>query len=119
MKRLTLVLIALLGFDAAVWAQSRAYPPLTEYMMEAEVALAKSAAPDNISERATVKILTASGYKVAVQGDSGFVCMVLRGWNGAPEPKLVYDSKLRAPLCFDPVASRTVGPMTGRRGTNL
>jgi hypothetical protein len=114
MKRLMLVLIALLvGLAAAVVAQDRKYPPLSEYMMapEAEVALAKSAAPHKISERATVKILTASGYKVAAQGDNGFVCMVLRGWSGAPDPEVVYYSKLRAPICFDLVASRTVVPM--------
>lgn len=93
------------------------YPPLSEYMMprEAEISLARSAAPDNISAHASVKILTASGYRVAVQGDSGFVCMVMRGWTAptyTPPPlrNLVYDAKLRAPICFDPVASRTVLP---------
>jgi hypothetical protein len=114
MKELALVLITLLaGLAASVVAQDPKYPPLSEYMMEseAEIALAKSAAPDRISERATVKILTASGYKVAAQGDNGFVCMVLRGWSGAPDPGIVYYSKLRAPICFDPVASRTVVPM--------
>ena len=58
------------------------YPPLSEYMMtrEAEVSLARSAAPDNISAHATVEILTPFGYRVAVQGDNGFVCTVMRGW---------------------------------------
>ena len=66
--------------DAA--AQNRAYPALSEFMMpeQAEIALARSAAPDNVSTRATVKILTAAGFKLAVDGDNGFVCMVLRGW---------------------------------------
>jgi hypothetical protein len=93
------------------------YPPLNEYMMirEAEVSLARSAAPDNISGHATVKILTATGYRVAVQGDNGFVCLVMRGWAAptytpAPFRNFVYYSKLRAPICFDPVASRTVLP---------
>jgi hypothetical protein len=55
---------------------------LSEYMMtpEAEVALARSAAPENVSAHATVKVLTAFGYKDAVQGDNGFVCIVMRGW---------------------------------------
>src|SRR5258705_9658059 len=58
------------------------YPPLTEYLLprDAEMALAKSAAPANISERATIKVLTKSGYEVAYKGDNGFVCMVMRGW---------------------------------------
>jgi hypothetical protein len=98
-------------------AQSPKYPPLSEYMMEpeAEIALAKSAAPDGVSGRATIKVLTISGYKVLVQGDNGFVCMVMRGW-GAPtytpaaNRNLVYDPKTRAPICFNPVASRTVMP---------
>jgi hypothetical protein len=103
---------------AQVHGQSLKYPPLSEYMMtpEAEVALARSAAPEDISGHATIKILTASGYKVATQGDNGFVCLVMRGW-GAPTftpvqlRDLVYYAKLRAPICFNPVASRTVLPL--------
>lgn len=102
---------------SSVWARGSRYSALTDYLMEAdaEIALAKSAAPDNISGHATIKVLGATGYKVAVAGDNGFVCIVLRGW-GAPtftpagNRQLVYDSKLRAPICFDPVASRTVLP---------
>jgi hypothetical protein len=118
--KIFLMLISLLAsIDAvAVWAQGSKYPPLGEYMMapEAEVALARSAAPEKVSARATVKILTPSGYKVAAQGDNGFVCIVLRGWAAATsttaaERELVYYAKLRAPHCFDPVASRTVLPL--------
>jgi hypothetical protein len=83
---------------------------------DAEIALARSAAPEKVSARATVKILTASGYKVAAQGDNGFVCIVMRGWGAptftpAPLRDLVYYAKLRAPICFNPVASRTVLPL--------
>ncbi|WP_158750098.1 hypothetical protein [Acidobacterium sp. S8] len=102
---------------AGALAQAPKYPPLPEYMMspEAEIALARSAAPDNISAHATIKLLTASGYKVAKEGDNGFVCMVMRGW-GAPtftpsaNRNLVYDPQTRAPICFNPVAVRTVMP---------
>src|SRR5438094_8663182 len=100
---------------ASVRGQSAKYPPLSEYMMtpDAEVALARSAAPENVSAHATVKVLTAAGYQVAAQGDNGFVCIVMRGWGApmftpAPFRDLVYYSKLRAPICFNPVASRTV-----------
>jgi hypothetical protein len=103
---------------APVRGQSARYPPLSEYMMtpEAEIALARSAAPENVSAHATVKILAASGFKVAAQGDNGFVCIVMRGWGAptftpAPFRDLVYYSKLRAPICFNPVASRTVLPL--------
>src|SRR6266699_1122609 len=122
MRRISMRLIAclvLVNFDAAAgWAQGPKYPPLSDYMMaqEAEVALARSAAPENVSAHATVKILTTSGYKVAAQGDNGFVCIVMRGWAAptftpAPFRDLVYYAKLRAPICFNPVASRTVLPL--------
>ena len=54
---------------AAVRGQSAKYPPLSEYMMarDAEIALAKSAAPDNISGHATIKVLTASGVRLPVR----------------------------------------------------
>lgn len=108
MRKLTFVLVALLASTANLCAQNAKYPPLSEYMMQpdAEVALAKSAAPQKISAGATIKILTASGYKTAAQGNNGFTCMVMRGWSAPtftppPERDLVYDSKLRAPICFE------------------
>jgi hypothetical protein len=116
MKHLVLASISLLaGLGAIVRAQAPHYPPLSEYMMtsDAEVALARSAAPDNVSSHATVKVLTESGYKVASQGDNGFVCIVMRGWGGplftpVQLRAMVYDAKIRAPICFNPVASRTM-----------
>jgi len=108
---------------ASVHGQSSKYPPLGEYMMtpEAEVALARSAAPEDISGHATIKILTVSGYKVAARGDNGFMCMVMRGWAAptftpAQLRDLVYYAKLRAPICFNPVASRTVFAAAGTAG---
>jgi len=84
MRNLTIVLAFLLAaLDAAVLAQNPKYPPISEYMMtpEAEIGLARSAAPESVSAHATVKILTNSGYKVAAQGDNGFTCLVMRGWS--------------------------------------
>ena len=103
MKKLAFVLVSLLASEAA-GAQTPKYPPLSEFMMpqEAEIALARSAAPDNVSSRATIKIFTTSGFKVAVEGDNGFVCTVLRGW-AAPTygpvqfRDYVYVADLRAP----------------------
>ena len=93
------------------------YPPLSEYLMpqDAEVALAKSAAPANITDHATIKVLTESGYQVVSEGDNGFVCLVLRGWSAPTYTPvqlrdLVYDPRVRAPICFDPEASRTMLP---------
>jgi hypothetical protein len=102
---------------APAWSEALQYPPLSTYMMDrdAEIALARSAAPETVSSRATIKILTTSGYQVATQGDNGFVCVVERGWAAptftpAAFRDLAYDAKLRAPICFDPVAARTVLP---------
>jgi hypothetical protein len=116
MKKLAFVLVSLLA-SVAAGAQTPKYPPLSEFMMpqEAEIALARSAAPDNVSSRASIKIFTTSGFKVAVEGDNGFVCTVLRGW-AAPTygpvqfRDYVYVADLRAPICFDAVSARTMMP---------
>lgn len=109
---------------AAVRAEGPKYPPLDDYTMprDAEVALAKSAAPSNISGQATIKVLTKSGFQVAQEGSNGFVCMVMRGWSAptyspAQFRDLVYDAKLRAPICFDPKASKNVMPYYELRTT--
>ncbi len=117
-KIMTMLGLLLVGTQAAsVRGQSAKYPPLSDYMMarDAEIALAKSAAPDNISGHATIKVLTASGFQAVHNGDNGFVCMVMRGWSAptytpAQFRDLVYDAKVRAPICFNPEASRTVLP---------
>src|SRR5215813_11232647 len=119
MKKFLLILAFLLESlgETTAWAQAAKHPPVSEYLMpaDAEIALARSAAPANISDRATIKVLTASGYQVARQGENGFVCMVMRGWSAptyTPEQfrDLVYDPTVRAPICFDPDAAQTVMP---------
>jgi hypothetical protein len=111
---------ALCAFGATgMFAQGMKYAPLSEYMMpeDAEAALAKSAAPQNISDHATIRVLTPSGYKIVRQGDNGFVCMVMRGFTGAPtfgpaDERIYvnYDAKTRAPVCFNPQAVKTALP---------
>lgn len=92
--------------------------PVDEYLMadrNAEIALARSAAPESISQDATVLVLGRHGYETAVQGKNGFVCVVERGWmspDGAPE---FWNPKLRGPICFNPPAARSVLPTTYRR----
>lgn len=111
------VLAAAIASTAAAETPKQ-FPPLSAYMMtpEAEIALARSAGPETVSAHATVKILTGTGFKVAAQGDNGFTCLVLRGWSApsfspAPMRDIVYDAALRAPICYDPIASRTVLPL--------
>jgi len=105
------------ALNAQSGSAPRAYPPLNEYLMapEAEIAMARSAAPSNISDKAAIKVLSPSGYQVVREGDNGFVCLVLRGWAAptyTPEQfrGFVYEAGIRAPICFDPSAARTVLP---------
>jgi len=113
---LTVLLAASLD-AAAVAAQAAKYPPIDRYLMprEAEIALAKSAAPASLADHATVKVLTKSGYVVAREGDNGAVCMVMRGFSAptytpAQFRDLVYDPTVHAPICFTAPAARTAMP---------
>lgn len=119
MKHLKFVwFLLLINFAAiGVTAQEAKYPSLSEFLMpqQAEIALAKSAAPDNISAKATIKVLTATGFQTVHEGENRFVCTVMRGsaaptFTPAQSRDFVYDAKLRAPICFNPQASETVMP---------
>jgi hypothetical protein len=119
MKKLTLVLLVFLTSIAAALARAEAskYPPLSEYLMpqDAEIALARSAAPASVSDRATIKVLTKSGFEVAHQGDNGSVCLVMRAFSAptytpAQFRDIVYDPTIHAPICFTPPAARMVLP---------
>jgi len=114
---LTLAALSQAGVLPAQSPPAHRYPPLREYLMprEAEMALARSAAPAGITSRATIKVLATSGYQVAREGDDGFVCLVMRAWSAptytpAQFRDLVYDPTVRAPICFNPEASRTALP---------
>ncbi len=82
-----------------------------------EIALAKSAAPANISDRATIKVFTRNGFAAVHHGDNGLVCLVMRGFTAAPiftpvqvRDAISYDPKTLAPICFNPQAVKTVLP---------
>ena len=54
--------------------------PVDQYLVEdrvAEIALARSAAPESISRDAEVMVLGRHGYETAIQGKNGFVCIAL------------------------------------------
>lgn len=119
MKESIVVYLALFVAPVALAAQAQTskYPPLEQYLMPQadEIALARAAAPANISDGATVKVLTKTGYEVAKQGDNGSVCMVMRGFSAptytpAQFRDLVYDATVRAPICFTPPAVQEVLP---------
>jgi hypothetical protein len=111
-----LVFFASIG-AATLRAQASKYPPLSEYLMpqDAEVALARSAAPPSVADRATIKVLTKFGYEVAHQGDNGSVCLVMRAFSAptytpARFRDIVYDPTIHAPICFTAPAARMVLP---------
>ena len=129
MKRKTVKIIAL-GLFALAFALSTArhaqaqdakspYPtsmaPLQQYLMDrdAEIALARSAAPTSVSNDATVLVFGRQGYETAVEGKNGFVCNVDRSWmdqfENSPE---FWNPKRRGPVCYNPAAARTLLPIT-------
>jgi hypothetical protein len=113
----TLTLAAVALFTAgSIRAQQT--PDLAPYLMAdraAEVALSRSAAPKNISDSATVLVLTRSGFVEAARGSNGFTCAVLRSFLGSLDDPNFWSPRVRAPHCFNPPAVRTVFPEISRR----
>lgn len=84
--------------------------PIDQYLMAdraAEIALARSAAPEAITRAAEVLVLGRSGYETAVKGTNGFVCVVERSWMSPYDDPMFLNPSLRAPLCLNPPAART------------
>ena len=98
-----------------------AYPamaPLDQYLAadrNAEVALAKSAAPTSISGDATVLVFEKSGYRTASEGKNGFTCLVERSWMSPFDSPEFWNPKMRGPICYNPAAARTILPYTINR----
>jgi len=89
--------------------------PLEQYLMSdrnAEIALAKSAAPKSISDQAEVLVLSRQGYETAVKGTNGFVCIVERSWTASIDDPGFWNAKKRGPLCLNPPAVRSYLPLT-------
>jgi hypothetical protein len=87
--------------------------PLEQYLMDrdAEIVLARTAAPPSISQDATVMVLGRQGYETAIEGKNGFVCLVERAWMGPFEKDPgFWNPKNRGPNCYNPAAARTVLP---------
>src|SRR5208282_3112337 len=130
MKQQTTVKVIVLGVFALVivlgecWqAQAQVakgpYPsmaPLDQYLMDrnAEIAMARSAAPEAISRDADVLVLGRQGYETAVKGKNGFVCAVERGWMGpinGEDAANFWNPKVRGPVCYNPPAVRSILPL--------
>jgi len=116
-------LILTLGLTGITQAQTSksSYPNMAsvdQYLMtdrDAEIALARSAAPESISHDAKILVLGRHGYETAVDGKNGFVCVVERGWMSPADAPEFWNPKIRGPICFNPPAARSVLPVTYRR----
>src|ERR1700722_7893811 len=88
--------------------------PLDQYLMErnAEIALARSAAPESISRDAEVWVLGKHGYETAVKGKNSFVCLVERSWMAPFDDPEFLNPDQRLPLCLNPPAARSHLPLT-------
>lgn len=102
----------LLCVSAAQVASYTAMAPVDRYLMarDAEIALAKTAAPASISDKATIMVLTAHGYEMAVKGSNGFVCIVDRAWLAEFVNPVFWNPTIRGPECLNPAAVRSVLP---------
>jgi hypothetical protein len=114
----TIALVVVLGaaWQAHAADAKAAYPsmaPLDQYLIadrNAEIALARTAAPESISKDAEVLVLGRHGYETAVKGKNGFVCLVERSWTAGIDDPEFWNPKLRAPICFNPAAARSYVP---------
>jgi hypothetical protein len=108
------VLLVVLGTAHQAMAQDAAttytkMAPVDQYLMadrDAEIALARSAAPESVSRSAEVQILRRHGFEPVVKGKNGFVCVVARGWTSAPDSDF-WSPKVRVPMCVNAAAARS------------
>ena len=103
MKRLVWWLcvgLGVVGFGAPVGAQgidTGQSGPRAVLDRGVEVALARSAAPSDVSAEATVLAWNGSGFDTAAAGSNGVTCYVARSWPESLEPH-----------CFDEEGSATI-----------
>jgi hypothetical protein len=125
MKVITIFALAILVLWTAshrarqpqVAAQASPYAamaPLDQYLIpdkQAEIALARTAAPTSISGEADVMVLQRDGYATAVKGSNGFLCLVERSWGSPTDDPDFWNPKIRSPICFNPAAAKTFAPI--------
>ena len=114
---LLLVVIPGATSQARAQAQKAPYPAmalLDQYLMpdeKSEIALARSAAPASISDGAEVMVLGSTGYRTAVKGRNGFLCIVERSWGATTDHPEFWNPRIRGAICFNPPAAKTFVPI--------
>src|SRR5258708_8147423 len=84
----TIFVTVLLSASLQARSQEAAAPylkmaPIDQYLIadrNAEIVMARSAAPPSISTDAEVMVLGPRGYETAVKGKNGFACLLYRPW---------------------------------------
>ena len=117
-KSFALLVVLGTAYQATAQDATTPYPkmaPIDQYLMTdrgAEIAWARSAAPESISGDAEVLVLGRHGFETAVKGKNGFVCLVWRSWAAGIDDPEFWNPKLRAPVCLNPPAARFNVPLT-------
>ena len=114
--RMTLAVFVLVACLAGAQDAKTMYAsmaPVEQYLIadrNAEIALARSAAPEAVGREAEVRVLGGRGYETSSKGTNGFVCLVVRAWaTGFDDPEF-WNPKVRTPHCFNAAAARSVLP---------
>jgi hypothetical protein len=112
-KSFALLVVLGTAYQARSQDATTPYPkmaPVEQYLMTdrgAEIALARSAAPESVSRDAEVLVLGRHGFETAVKGKNGFVCIVERSWTSAADPDF-WNPKVRTPICWNAAAARSL-----------
>ena len=56
-------------------------------------------------------VLGREGYKTAIKGTNGFLCIVERSWGQSTDQAEFWNPKMRAPHCFNVQAARSFAPI--------
>jgi len=115
-KSFALLIVLGTAYQAMAQEATTPYPntaPIKQYLMDrpAEIALARTAAPDSISREATILVLGRQGYETAVEGKNGFTCWVDRSWMAAFDWPEFWNPKVRAAACLNRQAARSMLPI--------
>ena len=86
--------------------------PIEQYRMDrdAEIALARTAAPASVTRDAEIMVMGQKNFEIAVHGKDGSVCLVGRAFMGPVSNPEFWNPKNRSPICMNPPAVRSLLP---------